>query len=72
MKMTLEEVEKVIEEFTEDEREILLQKLLEKTDPVISQIEKAWIAESERRLDSYESGQEKSYSTEEIFSKYRK
>lgn len=56
MKMTLEEVEKMVEELTEEEQEILLQRLIEKSDPIDSNIEKAWIDESVSRLHAMRDG----------------
>ena len=56
MATTLEQAERIINELSESDRETLLQKLIDKVDPVDSEIEKAWIHESNSRLQAMREG----------------
>ena len=65
--MTLIEVEKIVEELTEEEQEILLQRLIEKTDPINPEIEHANIEVVRRRWNDIVSGKVKPVPLEEAF-----
>jgi putative addiction module component (TIGR02574 family) len=70
-KMTLEEVRAAAKELTPEEREILSADLA-RTKKTLPEIQAAWIAESERRLDAFEAGREKAYPAEEVFARYKR
>jgi hypothetical protein len=56
MAATLEQAERIVKELSEADKEILLQKLIDETDPVDSEIERAWIEESRSRLQAMRDG----------------
>lgn len=67
MAKTLEEAERIVKELSEADRETLLQKLIEETDPVDSEIEKAWIEESRNRLKAMREGALDLIDEDEVF-----
>jgi hypothetical protein len=71
-KMTLEEVRAVVQELSPEDKDLLSLELVQDAIKINSEIEKAWVAESERRLDDFEAGKEETYSREEIFVKYHR
>ncbi len=69
MAMTLEQVERIINELSESDRETLLQRLIDKVDPVDSEVEKAWIEESRSRLQAMREGKLELIDEDEAFSR---
>ncbi|KAB2930602.1 MAG: addiction module protein [Leptonema illini] len=70
-KMTLEEVREAVKELTPEERELLfldLSEEVEKTDP---EIEKAWIAEAEKRAQAILDGKAKLLEGDVVMAKAR-
>jgi len=68
MTATLEQAEKIIRELSEADKEALLQKLIDETDPVDSEIKKAWIEESKSRIQAMRNGTLELIDEDEAFS----
>ena len=68
MGKTLVEVERIVNELSVSDKQTLLQKLIDETDPVDSEIEKAWIEESKSRLQAMKEGVLELIDEEEAFS----
>ncbi len=63
MARALSEIEHEIQQLSAADRSRLLKFLIEQVDaPADADVESAWIAESERRLDEFESGKVQTYS----------
>jgi len=71
MPHTLEEIEAAARELPEEEREILIQKLLDGLNPVQEEIDLLWIEECEKRYNEIISGKTKTITAEQVFSEIR-
>ena len=68
MARTLDEAVKIVKELSEADREALLQKLIDESDPVESDIEKTWVEESRSRLQAMRDGKLELIGEDEAFS----
>jgi hypothetical protein len=68
MAATLEQAERIVKELSETDRQTLLQKLIDETEPLESEIEKAWFEESRSRLQAMREGTLNLIDEDEAFS----
>ncbi|EHQ07727.1 addiction module protein [Leptonema illini] len=66
---TLKQAEQIVNELSESDRRALLQKLIDRVDPVSPEIEKAWLDESRSRLEAMRDGTLELIDEEEAFSR---
>lgn len=72
MARALSEIEHEIQQLSAADRSRLLKFLIEQVDaPADAEVESAWIAESERRLDEIESGEVQTYSGRTVMKEAR-
>jgi len=70
--MTLEEVRAAVDELSSEDKEILSIEFVHELEEIDSDIEKAWIAESERRLDEIESGKVECIPASEVIGRIKR
>lgn len=72
MTTSLAEVRELVFKLPIEDQEILLQELTSSLEqPELTEIDKAWIKEAERRYHDYKAGKTKGIPAEEVFGKLR-
>lgn len=66
---TLKQAEQIVNELSESDRRALLQRLIDRVDPVSPETEKAWRDESRSRLEAMRDGTLELIDEEEAFSR---